>query len=48
MGALSQENNNPGLAEKVVREAMLKRGYRGKIYVARQSEPLPLIDLEES
>ena len=44
---LSQENNLPILAEKTVREAMAERGYGGKIYVARQSEPLPLIDLEE-
>lgn len=44
---LSQENNNPGLAEKVVREAMVKRGYTGQIFVARQSEALPLIDLAE-
>ena len=44
---LSQENNDPVLAERVVREAMVNRGYRGKIIVARQSEALPLIDLTE-
>lgn len=42
---LSEKNNEPFLAERTVREALSETGYSGKLLVARQSEPLPFIDV---
>jgi phosphoribosyl 1,2-cyclic phosphodiesterase len=43
---LSEKNNEPIVAERTVREALADAGYSGKLLVARQSEPLPFIDVE--
>lgn len=43
---LSAECNRPELAERVVREQLEGRGYRGLVEVAAQDEPTPLFDLE--
>jgi phosphoribosyl 1,2-cyclic phosphodiesterase len=42
---LSEKNNEPLLAERTVREALGETGYSGRLLVARQSEPLPFIDV---
>jgi phosphoribosyl 1,2-cyclic phosphodiesterase len=43
---LSEKNNEPYLAERTVREALSETGFSGKVLVARQSEPLPCIDVD--
>jgi len=42
---LSEKNNEPFLAEQTVREALTETGFAGKLFVARQSEPLPFIEV---
>jgi len=42
---LSEKNNEPWIAERAVREAMAEEGYRGRLLVAQQSQPLPLIEI---
>jgi len=42
---LSEKNNEPWLAERAVRDAMSETGYKGGLMVARQSEPLPFIEV---
>ena len=45
---LSEKNNEPLLAEQTVRDAMSETCFRGNLLVARQSEPLPLIEVAGS
>jgi phosphoribosyl 1,2-cyclic phosphodiesterase len=42
---LSEKNNEPHLAEQAVRDAMSEAGFDGDLLVARQSEPLPFIEV---
>jgi len=42
---LSDKNNAPYLAERTVREALSETSFTGKLFVARQSEPLPFIEV---
>lgn len=44
---LSHECNRPDLARRVVGDALQASGWSGYLEVARQSEPLPLLDVEE-
>jgi phosphoribosyl 1,2-cyclic phosphodiesterase len=42
---LSEQNNEPYIAERTVRETMSETGFAGNLFVARQSEPLPFIEV---
>ncbi len=42
---LSQECNDPALAEEAVGEALRRKRYDGPLYVAMQDEPLPGLDV---
>jgi phosphoribosyl 1,2-cyclic phosphodiesterase len=42
---LSEENNSPELAERTSREFLESVRYDGKLYVADQYEPTPLLDI---
>ncbi len=42
---LSQECNDPALAEEAVGEALRRKRYDGPLYVAVQDEPLPALDV---
>ncbi len=42
---LSDKNNEPFLAAETVRDAIGETGFSGKLMVAKQSEPLPFIDV---
>jgi hypothetical protein len=42
---LSEKNNEPRIAEQTVRAAMSESGFDGTLLIARQSEPLPCIEV---